>query len=41
MKSELKLSERTYKCETCGIELDRDINASINIRELGRTLLTY
>ena len=41
IKSELKLSERTYKCETCGRELDRDINASINIRELGKTLLAY
>nr|WP_297487806.1 zinc ribbon domain-containing protein [uncultured Cetobacterium sp.] len=38
---ELALSERTYKCEICKIELDKDINASINIRELGKTLLTY
>lgn len=30
IKSDLKLSDRTYKCE-CGLEIDRDYNASINI----------
>jgi len=25
------LSERTYKCESCGVEIDRDKNASINL----------
>ena len=25
------LSKREYKCKNCGLELDRDINASINI----------
>ena len=25
------LSKREYKCPKCGIEVDRDINASINI----------
>lgn len=35
VKEELKLSERTYRCESCGLEIDRDLNASINIRNAG------
>lgn len=31
-KVDLKLSERTYKCPVCGLEIDRDFNASINLR---------
>jgi putative transposase len=27
----LSLSDRVFKCEVCGFELDRDINASNNI----------
>lgn len=27
----LALSERTYRCEACGLELDRDLNAGINL----------
>ena len=34
-KSDLKLSDRVYKCE-CGLEIDRDYNASINILLEGR-----
>ena len=34
-KAELPLSERIYHCEACGIILDRDYNASINIRNEG------
>lgn len=30
-KPKLSLSERTYKCESCGAEIDRDKNASINL----------
>ena len=26
------LNERTYKCAQCGNEIDRDINAALNIR---------
>ena len=35
VKKELKLSERTYKCNECGFEIDRDLNASINILNVG------
>ena len=31
IKKDLKLSERVYRCEHCGRELDRDFNASINL----------
>ena len=31
VKPELALSERTYRCESCGLELDRDLNAAINL----------
>ena len=33
LKSDLTLADRTYKC-SCGNELDRDLNASINLRNL-------
>lgn len=38
VKTELKLSERIYRCG-CGSELDRDVNAAINIREEARRIL--
>ena len=31
-QQKLKLSERTYICPHCGLEIDRDLNAAINIR---------
>ena len=31
IKSDLKLSDRTYICTECGFRLDRDLNASINL----------
>ncbi len=31
IKSDLTLKDRTYKCE-CGLEIDRDLNAAINIK---------
>ena len=31
IRKDLKLSDRVYRCEHCGAELDRDFNASINL----------
>ena len=39
IKETLTLSERTYHCDDCGITLDRDYNASINIKNKGKRLL--
>ena len=39
VKKELLLSERTYHCECCGINIDRDYNASINILRKGLEML--
>jgi transposase, IS605 orfB family len=33
IKRDLKLSDRTYKCSECGYVEDRDINASLNLRD--------
>lgn len=35
VKRTLNLSERIYNCECCGLEIDRDYNASINILRKG------
>ena len=32
IKKDLKLSDRTYKCDCCGYVKDRDINASLNLQ---------
>ena len=34
-KDDLTLSDRIFKCENCGIEIDRDFNAAINIERVG------
>ena len=33
-KEDLSLSERTYHCDKCDYEIDRDINAAINLKHL-------
>jgi putative transposase len=33
-KAKLSLSERTYRCEHCGLEIDRDLNAALNLAAL-------
>lgn len=35
VKGDLSLSEMTYRCESCGNVIDRDLNAAINIRDEG------
>lgn len=35
VKKDLKLKERVYRCEKCGLEIDRDKNASINLGNYG------
>ena len=39
IKEALLLEERTYKCDACGFTLDRDYNASINIKNEGMRLV--
>jgi putative transposase len=36
VKSKLLLSERSYVCASCGIVLDRDANAALNLAAYGR-----
>ena len=31
VKKDLKLSDRLFRCDSCGFETDRDFNASINL----------
>jgi putative transposase len=33
VKDDLPLSERTYRCEVCGLEIDRDRNAAVNLEQ--------
>ena len=35
LKKDLKLRDRIYKCINCGQEIDRDLNASINLSYIG------
>lgn len=35
VKKNLTLQDRLYHCDACGIEIDRDRNAAINIKKLG------
>jgi putative transposase len=38
-KTDLTLADRTYTCSCCGLVLDRDLNASLNILALGQQCL--
>lgn len=37
VKTKLSLTERTYSCEHCGLQLDRDMNAAINLQRLAES----
>lgn len=34
-KQDIKLNERIYNCKSCGLQIDRDYNASLNIKKEG------
>jgi putative transposase len=36
VKAKLTLAERTFTCETCGLQLDRDLNAARNLAKLAQ-----
>jgi putative transposase len=38
---EMPLSKRTFECPDCGLSMDRDFNASINIRNIGLNTLGH
>ena len=40
IKDALGLDERIYHCRSCGMSLDRDLNASINLRNEGMRIYT-
>ena len=31
LKPDLTLADRTYRCAACGLSLDRDVNAAVNL----------
>ena len=35
VKAKLSLSERVYRCDGCGLVMDRDLNAAVNIKVAG------
>ena len=41
IKKDLKLSDRTYSCPICGLVIDRDLNAAINLASTARSAETY
>jgi putative transposase len=36
-KPNLTLADRTYACDHCGLRIDRDLNAAVNLARLGET----
>ena len=38
VKDKLSLSERTFVCDECGNKIDRDVNASINLKNYGKSI---
>lgn len=40
VKTKLLLSERTYVCVACGLVIDRDENAAVNLAQYGQKILS-
>ena len=40
LKADLDLSERVYTCQSCGLKIDRDLNAALNLRQEGLRIYT-
>ncbi len=38
IKKDLTLADRIYQCESCGLEIDRDLNAAINLEKHASTV---
>ena len=39
-KADLDLSDRVYTCQSCGLKIDRDLNAALNLRQEGFRIYT-
>src|SRR6202022_1011976 len=39
VKAKLRLSERTFRCDKCGLVLDRDLNAARNLAGLAEQVI--
>jgi putative transposase len=39
IKENLTLKDRVFYCESCGFQIDRDLNAAVNLEKQGRILL--
>ena len=40
MKAKLPLTVRVFECEECGYKADRDLNASVNLENYARQVLS-
>ncbi len=40
LHGKMALSQRVFRCEACGLEIDRDLNAAINLKKYGLAQLT-
>ena len=40
VKQSLRLKDRTFKCNECRLEIDRDLNASLNLCRLGSSTVS-
>ena len=40
LHGKMPLSQRVFRCEACGLEMDRDLNAALNLKAYGLAHLT-